>query len=66
MQVKLSFRITKTGIGDDAVSSSDSQELLIYMPFAELVDIAKEKERLDKRRKTFKWRDQTLRRNAWK
>ena len=37
----------KDGIGDDAVSSVIAGAV-IYMPFAELVDIAKEKERLAK------------------
>lgn len=39
----------KTGIGDDAVSTVIHNGV-IYMPFAELVDIAKEKERLSKER----------------
>ncbi len=38
---------TKDGIADDAVSAVIPQAV-IYMPFAELVDIAKEKERLSK------------------
>ncbi|MCI8577245.1 MAG: valine--tRNA ligase [Lachnospiraceae bacterium] len=37
----------KTGIGEDAVSAMIHQAA-IYMPFAELVDVAKEKERLMK------------------
>ena len=49
----------KDGIGDDAVSSVIAGAV-IYMPFAELVDIAKEKERLAKEEKTFKWRDQNV------
>ena len=40
----------KDGIGDDAVSSVIAGAV-IYMPFAELVDIAKEKERLAKEEK---------------
>ena len=36
----------KTGIGEDAVSAVVTQAT-IYMPFAELVDVAKEVERLD-------------------
>ena len=40
----------KIGIGDDAVSSVIAGAV-IYMPFAELVDIAKEKERLAKEEK---------------
>ena len=39
----------KTGIDDDAVSTVIHNGV-IYMPFAELVDIAKEKERLSKER----------------
>lgn len=39
----------KTGIDDDAVSTVIHNSV-IYMPFAELVDIAKEKERLSKER----------------
>ena len=39
----------KTGIADDAVSTAIHKGM-IYMPFAELVDIAKEKERLSKER----------------
>ena len=39
----------KTGIDDDAVSTV-IRIRVIYMPFAELVDIAKEKERLSKER----------------
>ena len=39
----------KTGIDDDAVSTV-IHNVVIYMPFAELVDIAKEKERLSKER----------------
>ncbi|MGN0299555.1 MAG: valine--tRNA ligase [Lachnospiraceae bacterium] len=37
----------KTGIAEDAVSAVTS-DVVIYMPFAELVDIAKEIERLEK------------------
>ena len=37
----------KDGIGDDAVSTVIS-DAVIYMPFAELVDIAKEIDRLTK------------------
>lgn len=37
----------KTGIGEDAVSAMIHQAA-IYMPFAELVDVAKERERLVK------------------
>lgn len=40
----------KTGIADDAVSTV-IPEAVIYMPFAELVDIAKELERLQKEQK---------------
>ena len=40
----------KSGIADDAVSTV-IPEAVIYMPFAELVDIAKELERLGKERK---------------
>ena len=39
----------KAGIADDAVSTAIHRGM-IYMPFAELVDIAKEKERLSKER----------------
>mgnify|MGYP006070383193 FL=1 len=39
----------KTGIADDAVPTAIHKGM-IYMPFAELVDIAKEKERLSKER----------------
>ena len=42
----------KTGIDDDAVSTVIHNGV-IYMPFAELVDIAKEKERLSKEREKF-------------
>lgn len=37
----------KTGIGEDAVSAVTANAV-IYMPFAELVDIEKERERLKK------------------
>ena len=37
----------KTGIGEDAVSAVIHQAVL-YMPFAELVDVEKERERLKK------------------
>ena len=37
----------KTGIADDAVSAV-IHDAVVYMPFAELVDIDKEKERLNK------------------
>ena len=40
----------KAGIGEDAVSAV-IHKAVIYMPFAELVDIAKEKERLAKEEK---------------
>ena len=40
----------KTGIAEDAVSAV-IHKAVIYMPFAELVDIAKEKERLAKEEK---------------
>ncbi|MCR4685680.1 MAG: class I tRNA ligase family protein, partial [Lachnospiraceae bacterium] len=40
----------KTGIGDDAVSVV-IEKATIYIPFAELVDIAQEKERLTKEKK---------------
>ena len=40
----------ETGIEEDAVSTV-IPEAVIYMPFAELVDIAKEKERLSKEEK---------------
>jgi valyl-tRNA synthetase len=40
----------KTGIADDAVSTV-IPETVIYMPFAELIDIAKELERLEKEQK---------------
>ena len=40
----------QTGIGEDAVSAV-IPNAVIYMPFAELVDIAKEKERLAKEQK---------------
>ena len=40
----------KTGIADDAVSTV-IQDAVIYMPFAELVDIEKEIERLAKEKK---------------
>ena len=40
----------KTGIADDAVSAV-IQDAVVYMPFAELVDIEKEKERLTKEEK---------------
>ena len=40
----------KTGIADDAVSAV-IHDAVVYMPFAELVDIEKEKERLAKEEK---------------
>ena len=43
----MSIQADKTGIGDDAVSVV-SGNVTIYMPLAELVDIAKEMERLKK------------------
>ena len=42
----------KAGIADDAVSAVTSQAA-IYMPFAELVDLDKEIERLEKRKKSL-------------
>ncbi len=46
---EVAVQIDMTGIGDDAVSVAIHKGM-IYMPFAELVDIAKEKERLSKER----------------
>ncbi len=43
----------KTGIGEDAVSAVVTQAT-IYMPFAELVDVAKEVERLEKEKERLK------------
>ena len=40
----------RSGIGDDAVSAV-IKDAVIYMPFAELVDIQKEIERLEKEEK---------------
>ena len=40
----------KTGIADDAVSTV-IQDAVVYMPFADLVDVEKEKERLAKEQK---------------
>ena len=40
----------KTGIADDAVSTV-IQDAVVYMPFAELVDVEKEVERLKKEQK---------------
>ena len=50
MQSEVIIQDNKDGIGDDAVSSVIAGAV-IYMPFAELVDIAKEKERLAKEEK---------------
>ena len=44
---EVTIQADKTGIADDAVSAVTSQAV-IYMPFAELVDIEKEIERLNK------------------
>ncbi len=44
---EVSVQSDKTGISDDAVSTAIHNGM-IYMPFAELVDIEKEKERLNK------------------
>ena len=46
-RARYSYRQISHGIGDDAVSAV-IPEAVIYMPFAELVDIAKEIERLQK------------------
>ena len=47
MAESVSVQADKTGIADDAVSAVIHNAVL-YMPFADLVDLAKEKERLEK------------------
>ena len=49
-QASVHVQADKTGIGEDAVSAV-IPEAVIYMPFAELVDIEKEIERLKKEEK---------------
>ena len=46
----VTVQVDKAGIGEDAVSAV-IHKATIYMPFAELVDIEKEKERLNKEEK---------------
>ncbi len=47
---EVNVQADKTGIAEDAVSTM-IHDATVYMPFAELVDVAKEKERLSKEQK---------------
>ncbi|MCD8010972.1 MAG: valine--tRNA ligase [Lachnospiraceae bacterium] len=47
---EVTIQADKTGIGDDAVTAVTAQAVL-YVPFADLVDVAKEIERLEKEEK---------------
>lgn len=64
MQVKLQYRAHKSGIPDDAVSAVIPGAVL-YIPFAELVDIDKRNRAFKERRRQIKRRNQALRRHAW-
>ena len=59
MQARLRFRLTRAGIPDDAVSTV-IPDAVIYMPFAELVDIDKEIERLKKEEGRLHGRNQEM------